>query len=261
MDQEQEIEDLEFLTGDGDNDESQSVDDFIRALEEKEKDLHITSDTNLIEISEAFDDSNEIPDFLKQDIAASVKTRPATGVELSSAKDGNTVAKLESYIAVLKQTITNLEIERKDLLVASQRRAKDFENFKSRTEKERVESFQNQLGNLATLMLPALDNLHRALDFALEMPDAERAEVQQFLDGVVLVSQQVNEVLAGMGILPIATVGEEFDPHFHEAVATEESDDFPEGVISTEVLKGYRIGDRVIRHSMVKVAKSPGPPA
>jgi molecular chaperone GrpE len=70
-------------------------------------------------------------------------------------------------------------------------------------------------------MLPALDNLDRALQFAAELPEADRSRFAQFYDGIVLVNQQVNEVFAGMGIETIRTVGEAFDPHFHEAVAVE----------------------------------------
>jgi molecular chaperone GrpE len=122
-------------------------------------------------------------------------------------------------------------------------------------ERERRETFQSQLGNLATQMLPALDNLNRAVDFAMDMPDEQRVEIRQFFDGIALVNQQVNEVLAGMGVQPIPTVGEEFDPNLHEAVATEETEEFEPNSISAELLRGYRIGDRVIRHSMVRVAQ------
>lgn len=250
-----EIDDLEFL--DGDDAAEESVDDFIRSLEEKEKDLHITANTTVIELADAFDDTDELPDFMKEELAAANAQPPTAAAPV--AKDESEVVKLTGEIAALKQTVARLEDERAEVLQASQRRAKDFENFKTRAERERSESFQTQVGNLATQMLPALDNLNRALDFALEMPESERSEFQQFLDGVVLVNQQVNEVLAGMGIQPIATVGEPFDPNFHEAVATEESDEFPENFVSAELLKGYRIGDRVIRHSMVKVAKSEPP--
>jgi molecular chaperone GrpE len=62
-----------------------------------------------------------------------------------------------------------------------------------------------------------------------------------------------------MGVQPIATVGEIFDPHFHEAVATEESNEHEPETISAELLRGYRIGDHVIRHSMVRVVKGPSP--
>jgi molecular chaperone GrpE len=150
-----------------------------------------------------------------------------------------------------------LEADREELKKSTQRRAKDFENYKSRTERERAETFQTQVGNLAMQMLPALDNLNRAVDFAFAMPEDKRTEVQPFVDGIVLVNQQVNEVLAEMGVQPIATVGETFDPHFHEAVATEESDDYDPNTISAELLRGYRIGDRVVRHSMVRVVKGP----
>jgi molecular chaperone GrpE (heat shock protein) len=63
-----------------------------------------------------------------------------------------------------------------------------------------------------------------------------------------------NEILNKMGIKPIRTVGEEFDPHYHEAVATDDSGEYPPNTICDEILRGYIAGDRVIRHSMVKVA-------
>jgi len=78
----------------------------------------------------------------------------------------------------------------------------------------------------------------------------------------VMVNQQLNEVLAEMGVLPIASIGEPFDPHFHEAVATEVSTEFPPNTVTGELLRGYRVGDRVIRAAMVKVstAAPPAPP-
>ncbi len=72
----------------------------------------------------------------------------------------------------------------------------------------------------------------------------------------MLVSQQLNEILAEMGVQPIASVGESFDPHFHEAVATEETEKVSPHTIIEELLRGYRIGEKVIRPSMVKVASA-----
>jgi molecular chaperone GrpE len=258
MDPNKEIENLGEIADDAETEETVLVDDFIRQLEEKEKDLHINADTTIIEIEESFDDAN-LPDFIKEDLQIDV-VKPAVATAPAPAKTkGRTTpdGALEKEIAGLKEKISQMQVERDELMQSSQRRAKDFENFRSRTERERNETFQNQIGNLATQMLPALDNLNRAVDFALAMPDEQRTGIQQFLDGVVLVSQQVNDVLAEMGIQQIATVGEVFDPHFHEAVATEESTDFDPNTISAELLRGYRIGNRVIRHSMVKVATVP----
>lgn len=253
-----ESEKLDEIVDDNGPDESASVDDFIKQLEAREKDLHITAETTIIEISEGFEDG-ELPEFMKSEFdfapasPVPAKKTPAKPAAAKPTTDG----KLEKEVAQLKGEIAALKADRDELKQTTQRRTKDFENYKSRTERERRETFQNQVSNLAMQMLPALDNLNRAVDFALAMPDGQRAEVQQFFDGIVLVNQQVNEVFAEMGVQPIATVGEIFDPHFHEAVATEESDDYDPNTISAELLRGYRIGDRVVRHSMVRVVKGP----
>jgi len=257
MDPNKEIDNIGEIADDAETPENVSVDDFIKQLEEKEKDLHITANTTIIEIASGFDDG-ELPDFLKEDLQlekASPAVSAAASVTTTNSPPSSPVS--EKEIAGLKEKLSLMQAERDELVQASLRRARDFENFKSRTERERSETFQSQIGNLATQMLPALDNLNRAVDFALAMPDEQRTEIQPFLDGVILVSQQVNDVLGEMGIQPIATVGENFDPHFHEAVATEESTEFGPNTVSAELLRGYRIGNRVIRASMVRVAKLP----
>jgi molecular chaperone GrpE len=252
MDPEREIEDLERFADETETADSISVEDFIKELEAKEKDLHITADTTLIEIAEGFGDE-ELPDFLQTELSNASDKAIEIAPRQPALEPPDRGAELECEIDGLKDKIVRLQTEREELLQLAQRRAKDFENFKARTERERSETFQLQLGNLATQMLPALDNLDRAVGFAESHSDKQNSAFQQFLDGIVLVNQQVNEVLAGMGVQPIATVGEAFDPHYHEAVATEESDEFPPNTISAELLRGYRIGERVIRHSMVKV--------
>ncbi|HVQ56522.1 MAG TPA: nucleotide exchange factor GrpE [Pyrinomonadaceae bacterium] len=249
MNPNQEIESLENAPLNADTD-PMSVDEFIRQLEAKEKDLHITAETTVIEIAESFDDG-ELPEFLKDEFQEAPPKSVKPLAPQKKKAEGNT--SLEAENKHLKDKITKLDDERVEMVKDSQRRAKDFSNYKSRVERERRETFQNQVANLAIQMLPALDNLNRAIDFALELP--QEGEFRQFFDGVVLVNQQVNEVLAGMGIVPIATIGEMFDPHLHEAAATEETDEVEPNTVSAEILKGYRIGDRVIRHSIVRVAK------
>jgi molecular chaperone GrpE len=254
MNPEQEIDSLDSADEQTDTDESVSVDDFIRELEAKEKDLHITAETTVIELAEAFDDG-VLPEFLKDEFPAEAET-PAAPVDVNSSREKAAKTRLEAENRLLKERLAKAEDERDELMKASLRRTKDFENFKARVERERRETFQNQVSNIATQMLPALDNLNRAVDFAVELPRQERSEFQQFVDGVVLVNQQVNEVLSEMGIEPILTIGEPFDPHLHEAAATEETDEFEPNTISGEMLKGYRIGDRVVRHSIVRVARA-----
>jgi len=149
-----------------------------------------------------------------------------------------------------------LETERVELFEISRRRQNDFENYKSRTERERGETFRNQLSNLAIQMLPVVDNLNRAMDLTANNVEEKPQDFQQFFEGIVLVSQQLNEILAEMGVQPINALGESFDPHLHEAVATEASEEFPQNTVMAELLRGYRIGDKVIRPSMVKVSTS-----
>lgn len=261
MDPNQETENSEYsfeLSDEETGTESDSVDDFIKQLEEKEKDLHITAETTFIEIAADFDDG-ELPDFLKHDTADKGHVTVPPAVAGPGAPNPSAVANFEREIAQLKNKITMMETERLDLFEKSQRRSKDFDAYKARTERERGDTFQKQLRNLATQMLPALDNLDRALKFACDMPEEQRNEIVQFFDGIVLVNQQVNEVLAGMGIMPIAAVGQLFDPHFHEAVAIDETADLPPNTVSQELLRGFRIGENVIRHAMVKVSQASQP--
>ena len=254
MDPYKDIEDLQAASYAGtDEDDGVSVDDFFRQLEEKEKDLHLTAETSIIEIAESFDD-DDLPEGLRAALDEAEKTEDArNGAEPSDVF----VRSLETEIQSLKSTISKMEADRDEMFKNSQRRAKDFESYKSRAERERKDTFQAQVSNLATLMLPAMDNLQRALDAAEHLSDEKSAAFQQFYEGIVLVNEQISDILVKMGIRPIRTIGERFDPHYHEAVATEETDEFSPNMICGELLRGYIAGDRIIRHSMVKVAVAP----
>ena len=236
-----------------------TVDDFIKELEAKEKDLHITSDLE-IEIEEPEPDPPLPPGFVTE-------TRPE-----AAAKNGTPVGaapqvglktrvfELQNEVSALQARIRELRADRDEIQEKSDRRLKDFENFKYRVDRERRGSFIDQICTLATQMLPVMDNLERALQSVESGQSDKSPEFQQFYDGIVLVNQQVNEILAGMGVQQIESVGGAFDPNLHEAVAAETRDDLPPNMVSDEMLRGYRIGNRVIRHSMVKVTASPAKP-
>lgn len=239
-----------------DIDATSSVDDFIKELEAKEKDLHITADMT-IEMAEPDFDGDDIPDSVRQETQA-VQTDVGSSVPgAQSAGLKTRVFELQNEVVELKSRIANLRFERNDVQEKSDRRLKDFENYKYRMDRERRGAFIDQISNLASQMLPVLDNLDRALDSVDKANTEGNAEFQQFYDGIALVNQQVNEVFSEMGVQPIATVGETFDPNFHEAVAVEERDDLAPNMILDEMLRGYRIGNRVIRHSMVRVTIAP----
>ena len=239
-------------------DTSPSVDDFIKELEAKEKDLHITADYR-IEISDPDLDLVDLPEFAAEEpppIPSPVAAAPQPSAAVSAGQKTR-IYELEQEIESLKDRIAALRSERNDIQEKSDRRLKDFESYKYRMDRERRGAFINQIGNLAAQMLPVLDNLDRAISSAADLSEGKRAEFRQFFDGVALVHQQINEVFSEMGVQPIGTVGEEFDPNFHEAVAAEERPDMPPNTISAEILRGYRIGNKVIRHSMVKVTTAP----
>ena len=238
-----------------DADETSSVDDFIRELEAKEKDLHITSDLR-IEVADS-DVDGDPPAFVREDLSS----QPINSNVVPPMNNKTRHFELENENAVLKVRVMELKNERREIQEKSDRRLKDFENFKYRADRERRGAFIDQIGNLASQMLPVLDNLNRALDAADEFAGERSPEFQQFFDGIVLVNQQLNDVFAGMGVNPITTTGERFDPNFHEAVAVDEDSDLPPNMISGEMLRGYRIGNKVIRHSMVRVTTGPGSPA
>jgi molecular chaperone GrpE len=258
MDFNKELENKDNLISEIEDENSISIEDFIKELEAKEKDLQISSDLS-IEIDESdFDDTNP-PEFIKQEFAIEPAPIPQVPVFHNFTPNNKTFGELEDEISLFKQQVSKLETERGDLNETMRRRQTDFDNYKKRIERDRSETFLNQISNLATQMLPVLDNMNRALDFASTHSEGLSPDFHQFFEGIVLVNQQLNEVLAEMGVTPIASVGEYFDPHFHEAVATDENSEFPTNTITGELLRGYRIGDKVIRAAMVRVATSTRP--
>lgn len=162
-----------------------------------------------------------------------------------------TRAELRRVEAELKR----LKDERQDLTEKLMRRQADFENFRKRTERERSETYNHALGDVVNRFLPVLDNLRRALDAEKSVEKVESDEFRHFLQGVELIHKQLNGVLEGLGVEVVPTVGEPFDPHVHEAVAAEASDEYETDTVMEEMQRGYRLGDKLLRPAMVKVAK------
>jgi molecular chaperone GrpE len=129
-----------------------------------------------------------------------------------------------------------------------QRLAADFENYKRRTRQELADRTQYANEELLRKLLPILDNLRRALDHAPEGSD------RNWFDGLRMVVRQFEDTLQAQGVSPIPAVGEKFDPSKHEAIAREETDEHEEGTIVEEMQPGYRLHERVLRPTLVKVA-------
>ncbi len=163
---------------------------------------------------------------------------------------GPAVAELVATRAELKR----VESEVKDLKDRLARRQADFENYRKRTERERTETYNRVVADIAGKLLPVLDNLKRALDAEETVESGESDEFRHFLSGVDLIHKQLDGVIDALGVKPIPAVGEPFNPHLHEAVVTEPSDEFEPDIVMQEIVRGYRMGDRLIRPSLVKVA-------
>ena len=255
MNSNENIQNVEDVSEETEKKTTLTLDEFFDQLEAKEKDLDISSDL-IIEIDESDLNADEVPDYLKEEISDTTANAPAIAAPNDySPNVENDNTELENQIKSLKNQISYIETERGELIESLRRRKNDFENYKKRTERERSEIFNNQIGNLAMEMLPVMDNLNRALDAGTNFSE-EKDDFKQFYDGIFMVSQQLNDVLAEMGVKPIASVGEPFDPNFHEAVAMEETAEHPPHTIIAELLRGYKIGNKVIRAAMVKVSSA-----
>ena len=122
----------------------------------------------------------------------------------------------------------------------------NYGNFKRRSDKERTNLYNSVMGDVIISLLPVIDNLEKA-------SNAECKD-EQYKNGIQMVLNQFKDVLKANGVKEIEAVGKKFDPSLHEAVSLVQDNDLGEKEIKEEFRKGYMIGDRVLRHSLVVVA-------
>ena len=181
---------------------------------------------------------------------ASSREQSSAHQHTGEAAAGPEVAELVATRAELKR----VEAERADLLDQLSRRQADFENYRKRIERERGDTYNGMVGEVVGKLLPVLDNLRRALDAEASQQAGETEEFRHFLQGVELIYKQLSDVLESLGLQPVAAVGQPFDPHVHEAVSTEQTADYEPDTVMQELVRGYRLGDKLLRPAVVKVA-------
>lgn len=160
--------------------------------------------------------------------------------------------------AGVDQAHAELVGERDELRDRLLRTAAEFDNFRKRTERERRELHESAGADLIRDLLPVVDDLERALS-ATESAEADEAASESlvsFRTGVELIHRQLLDVLRRRGVEHIDVADQPFDPNWHEAVAYEPTTDRPDGQIIGEIRRGYRMGDRLLRAAMVRVAKA-----
>jgi molecular chaperone GrpE len=146
--------------------------------------------------------------------------------------------------------LQKLRVERDTLVDRLARLQAEFENVRKRIAREQHDFREYAVGDAIKTLLPILDSFERAL----ETGSAERAE---FREGVELIYKQMQDALLKLGVRPIPAKGEPFDPHLHEAVEMVETSDAADHQILEELQRGYKVKDRLLRPSMVKVASNP----
>lgn len=157
----------------------------------------------------------------------------------------------ETDVTEAADQLAEVTQERNELKDQLLRTLAEYDNYKRRSKREKEQLYTESVSDVLKEWLPVIDNLERALE-ACEQVQSD--EGQALADGVKLIYRQVEDTLNKLGVEVIPALGEPFDPELHNAVAQVESENYEEGIVADVLAQGYKRGDRVIRHSVVRVA-------
>ena len=184
------------------------------------------------------DKEKQIPE---EEILTEAPDEPAANetenTEETSGQDGD----------ALKKELEEANAKTAEYLAMAQRVQADFENYRKRNETVRADAFADGRREVAAAMLPVLDNLERAVGAAADSVD------EALKNGMELVLKQMTDIYQKMDVTPIDRKGERFDPNLENAVLQGTAEEGEPGTVCQVLQKGYRMGDRVLRHAMVKV--------
>ncbi|KAJ4970882.1 hypothetical protein NE237_003981 [Protea cynaroides] len=229
-----------------------------------------TNEVEKTEVLESLDEEAPTEDGASDGGVVDVEEKPTSPILASlqaykqalSSNDESKVAEIEAFLQSLenekislanKVTILSeeLSVERDRIL----RISADFDNFRKRTERDRLSLVTNAQGEVVESLLLVLDNFERAkAQIKVETQGEEKIN-----NSYQSIYKQFIEILGSLGVVPVDTVGSPFDPLLHEAIMREESTEFKEGIVIEQFRKGFKLGERLLRPSMVKVSAGPGP--
>lgn len=162
----------------------------------------------------------------------------------------NEIEAIEKNFEELQSEIGELRAQTDEYLDGWQRSRAEFANYKKRVMREKEEMRAQVTGEILTHYLGVIDDIERALkDRPVE------SESNAWAEGIELIFTKLKAILESEGVEPIVAEGKIFDPNFHEAVTYEENDDHRDGEVIEVIQRGYKLGDRVLRPAMVRVAK------
>ncbi|MBR3280514.1 MAG: nucleotide exchange factor GrpE [Clostridia bacterium] len=191
-------------------------------------------------------EDNKIPDENENAQNDEVKEETSNEENVLSEEDKEDEDVSDLSRVELESEVDELKKENDKYYKHLQRTAAEFENYKKRVQKEKDAIYNLAVGDTVVKFVNVLDNIDRAL--AVETADDKMKE------GISLIRKQMLDIMTELGCSEIPTVGETFNPEIHDAVMHIESEEYGEQQIVEELRKGYKCGDRVIRHAMVKVA-------
>jgi molecular chaperone GrpE len=193
------------------------------------------------------DQSGDLEAAMRDAVAAVEGVRGAAAGDEPAAEDGPAESTGASQATVSSdQEVANLRREIADLRDRSMRTLADFDNFRKRAERERQEDRKYALAKPITEFLEIMDNLGLALAAAGSADDLKR--------GVEMIHRQMSDLLRRFGVQEVQALGQPFDPTLHEAVSREEDPTVQAPTVTGEMRRGYRLHDRLLRPSMVKVS-------
>ena len=196
---------------------------------------------------EKFCQENEVEETVEETVEATETEEVETSEENveETTEENEEKPKKEGFFKKKKDKRDEQIEELNDRVV---RQMAEFENFRRRSEKEKSMMFDMGAKNVIEKILPVVDNFDRGFT-TVEEADKDDA----FVQGMQQVYKQLMTELEAIGVTPIETIGQEFNPDFHNAVMQVESEEYESGIIAQEFMKGYMYKDSVVRHSMVGV--------
>mgnify|MGYP001797317573 FL=1 len=191
------------------------------------------------------DFENEFSEAASEDAAAVDKASDTPDIDTAEMSEGDLAA-----MAALKDQVAQLKAQLEERNGQYLRLTADFENFRKRTSREKEDlELQTKCSTISNL-LDVVDNFERARAQIKPQTDGEMAVHKSYQS----VYKQLVEGLKRIGVAPMRAEGKEFDPNLHEAVMREPTDEHADGTVIEELVRGYILGERVLRHAMVKVA-------
>jgi molecular chaperone GrpE len=206
-----------------------------------------------------------VSDELEQPKVAASEEQPAVEAEVESKPAGSAAEEVASEevspqeaeeLAALREELESAKAKEAEYLDGWQRARAELSNARKRFQREQEQAYQNAKADLLVRLLPIVDDFERA--FAI-LPEDQSST--SWVEGVRLILHKMQALLDQEGVTPIEAAGQEFDPFLHQAVTHEPSSEVGEGHIIDEVQKGYRVAERVLRPSVVRVSAGPPPEA